>query len=70
MIAIVNRGQRGQKHHYTVQINNEIITEFDHLRNEGLAICLEKAAEAVRKQEFKNLTEIADELRKEGSSGL
>lgn len=63
MIAIINRGQRGQLHHYTVQINNEVITEFDHVRNEGLVVCLEKAAEAVRKQEFNNLKDALDELR-------
>jgi hypothetical protein len=63
MIAIINRGQKGKLHHYTVQINNEVITEFDHQRNEGLAVCLEKAAEAVRRQELINLTGLYDELR-------
>jgi len=38
---------------YTVLINRDVICTFRHDRRDGLAICLEKAAEAVRKQEGK-----------------
>ena len=50
MIAIVNReGDSLGKCKYTVQINNKIITEFNHNRPDGLAECLRKAAAAVEK---------------------
>jgi len=64
MIAIVNRGENGPLHHYTVQINDKVVAEFDHNRDHGLAVCLLEAAEAVRRQEIINLTGLRDELRK------
>ena len=52
MIAIINRGggpddTRG----YDVMINKEHICSFTHKRGDGLAVCLEKAATAVRRQQ-------------------
>ena len=36
---------------YEVKINDKFITSFKHKREEGLSICLSKAAEAVEKKE-------------------
>ena len=48
MIAIVNTGKRHPKkgHHYRLQINDQLITEFWHRRVDGLSTCLQRAAEA------------------------
>lgn len=63
MIAIVNVGPHvvgdplGERT-YEVRINREVVTTFKHVRGEGLAVCLRKAADAVdlqtenRKQEI------------------
>lgn len=59
MIAIINKGQTTldpNVYLYSVQINNFLVTTFTHYRPDGLATCLEKAAEAVKlyeKQEKK-----------------
>ena len=50
MIAIINRGKKGKLRRYEVKINEEHICEFTHKRSDGLAVCLEKAAKAVRMQ--------------------
>ncbi len=54
MIAIINRGQpkRGQEHDrvYDIIIGERLITCFIHDRQDGLAVCLEKAALAVREK--------------------
>jgi hypothetical protein len=56
MIAIVNMGPTNAEqgtdgwHHYEVRINREVICAFKHYRSDGLAHCLELAAEAVRKE--------------------
>lgn len=52
MIAIVNTGANPEPtgvHTYTIQINNKIITTFNHTREEGLAECLFRAAWAVKR---------------------
>jgi hypothetical protein len=36
---------------YAVLINDDLITLFWHIREDGLAVCLEKAAKAVQEQE-------------------
>ena len=36
---------------YQVKINSHLVCEYYHDRNDGLAVCLEKAARAVREQE-------------------
>ena len=57
MIAIINCGPVGSYkdidglHTYTVGINCEVIADFEHVRSDGLAVCLEKAAAAVREME-------------------
>jgi len=35
---------------YLLTINNQKITDFFHKRKDGLAVCLEKAAAAVKKK--------------------
>ena len=51
MIAIINRGPTDNttdERVYEVKINHELICEFKHNRSDGLAVCLEKAAKAVK----------------------
>lgn len=51
MIAIVNISKRYSKTKrqcYVVKINRTAICEFTHFPPDGLAICLEKAAKAVK----------------------
>lgn len=63
MIAIVNKGRDGKygrNHIYSVQINEKIICFFKHQREDGLVVCLKKAAKAVDKQ----MREDADTLLK------
>jgi len=49
MIAIINQGNKNSagETRYKLQINSEIIVEFWHRREDGLATCLRKAADAV-----------------------
>jgi len=51
LIAILNISEKyGKgKQRYRVQINKKFITEFDHNFEDGLAVCLRKASEAVEK---------------------
>lgn len=63
MIAIINKGPVGKsrdRRKYNVQINNKLITTFQHNRSDGLAKCLELAAQAVRQQENAVLLDIVD----------
>jgi len=49
-IIITNDGTNPRSHgdhRYTVHINQQVITQFVHRRQEGLAACLRKAADAV-----------------------
>jgi hypothetical protein len=53
MIKIINISTiriPGQANEYVLQINNQDIVKFLHLREQGLAVCLEQAAAAVRGQ--------------------
>lgn len=62
MIAIINDGTNPSitgLHCYRVQINNELICEFDHVRENGLAECLRKAADAVDEKREKHISEFA-----------
>ena len=57
MIAIVNVTPNPETadplgvHEYELRVNRQVITRFTHLRAEGLAKCLDRAAEAVRRRE-------------------
>lgn len=53
MIAIVNIGPFDQENpagerNYELRINREVIATFQHRRADGLAACLQHAAEAAR----------------------
>lgn len=58
MIAIINRGPQtddpGGERNYEVKINHKSIAKFKHYRRDGLAVCLEKAAMAVREEKIEN----------------
>ena len=65
MIAIINDGtNRGTTgvHGYKVQINDRVICTFEHLREDGLAECLRKAAAAV---EASGATEASDRKQRD-----
>ena len=50
MIAVMNISPYSRKagwHEYEIRINQEIIVRFLHRREENLAVCLRKAADAV-----------------------
>lgn len=56
MITITNTGETvGKKVKYVVKINNELITEFLHERNNGLGMCLLEASKAVEKKKWTEL---------------
>lgn len=61
MIAIVNVGPKtndpGDERNYEVRINQDVVATFRHFRRDGLAVCLEKAAQAVREQDIVSLFE-------------
>jgi hypothetical protein len=63
MIAIVNVTERPAEtgpHDYEVRINRQVITRFQHRREDGLAKCLRLAADAVdeaREKEFVRFVE-------------
>ena len=53
MIAIVNVSPNPQpagEHTYSLRINRREILQFTHNREDSLAVCLRKAAEAVEAQ--------------------
>ena len=50
------------KHKYQVRINNEVICEFTHIREEGLVRCLLKAAKAVEDAEFARTVKFMEAL--------
>lgn len=67
MIGIINTGDVNEsgEHRYRLQINQWVKGEFHHKREDGLAVCLEKAAECARhveKQERESLAKIGDEI--------
>lgn len=58
MIAIINTTDEKASYYkdyklslYEVRINKEFIAVYFHKREDGLAVCLEKAAQAVREKE-------------------
>lgn len=53
MIAIVNRGPHNSEdpmgeRTYTLAVNGDVLFEFKHRRSDGLAVCLQKAANAAK----------------------
>lgn len=77
MIAIVNTSPEGAPlsgtHEYEVRINRHVVTRFSHHRPDGLAECLERAADAVRRQMIIDLQEKRERILNllgESSSGI
>lgn len=62
MIAIVNVAKDYKvlvgEQDYEVRINRQVIAKFKHQTEHGLAVCLQKAAEAVKKSGHKNTLEV------------
>ncbi len=60
MIAIVNIGPFDDDHagvrDYEVRINSEVKGKFKHRRSDGLEVCLRKAADAVRDERWRELS--------------
>ena len=48
------------EHDYKLEISNKIICKFKHVRSEGLAVCLEKAAQAVREADSQQRKHLHD----------
>jgi len=55
-VIITNISKPGAKRcRYQLKINAMLITEFTHLRSDGLAVCLRKAADAADAADMKKL---------------
>ena len=63
-IVITNVSRAGTKRcRYHIKINANIVTEFTHLRSDGLAMCLRRAADAVDKYEAEKFVRIIGTLK-------
>ncbi len=68
MIAIVNKGPIDNKqdqtgwYNYNIYLNKELITCFVHKRSDMMAVCLDKAAMAIRKKEYQDFQEAYTQL--------
>jgi len=61
MIAIVNISKCDSPfgvHEYELRINSQVITRFEHTREDGLIVCLQKAARAAEKAELEKIDEM------------
>lgn len=57
MIAILNTQENKNPdglHHYRLKINHKFVLDFTHTRENGLAECLRRAADAVDEQGISN----------------
>ena len=69
MIAIVNITNPAKPtgvHKYELRINSKVIAEFDHTREDGLEVCLRKAADAARSARNEEILRIVDYFSNEG----
>lgn len=58
MIAIVNitpHPQATGPHTYEVRINSHVVAQFEHAREDGLVLCLRRAADAVEDERLQTL---------------
>jgi len=65
MIAIVNVSDSDSAfgvHEYELRINSKVIARFEHVREEGLEICLQKASEAARNAKWQEIAAVLKEL--------
>lgn len=61
MIAIVNVSKNSSEfgvHEYELRINARVIAKFEHVREEGLAVCLQKAAKAAERAKWEEVAEM------------
>ena len=67
MIAIVNIGgpDGNGEHSYSVRINRNEICRFTHRREDGLELCLLRAAQAVQKRNSLTMADICNSVLKE-----
>ena len=73
MIAVINNGRtKGPTgmHHYRLQINDEVLAEFWHRREEGLGECLRRAAIAADKCNLDRLVKYVEALESEGQEAI
>jgi hypothetical protein len=62
MIAIVNISKKQRStgpHLYQIRINNKIVTQFRHNREDSLDVLFEKAALAIKKHDIDLLIEMS-----------
>ncbi len=65
MIAIVNVSENPSPfgvHDYELRINREAVAKFQHKREDGLTVCLQKAAAAAEKAKWENAYAILMQL--------
>ena len=67
MIAIVNIGgpDGNGEDRYSVRINRDEICRFTHRREDGLELCLLRAAQAVQKRNSLSMADICNSVLKE-----
>ena len=67
VIAIVNIGgpDGNGEHSYSVRINRDEICRFTHRREDGLELCLLRAAQAVQKRNSLTMADICNSVLKE-----
>lgn len=66
MIAIVNVSKHNSSfgiHQYELRINQKVIASFEHKREDGLAVCLQKAAKAAEEAKWKETMEILEIIK-------
>lgn len=67
MIAIVNITPDPQPsgwHDYELRINTKVIAQFQHRREESLAVCLRRAADAAEKAEYELISALLAEAKR------
>lgn len=63
MIAIINIDEKPRpkgKHRYSLRINGHEVCQFDHNREEDLAACLRRAADATDKAKTRMYLEMCE----------
>lgn len=66
MIAIVNVSENISPvgtQDYELRINARVIAHFKHKREDGLTVCLQKAAQAAEKAKWQEAAEMLKEMR-------
>lgn len=66
MIAIVNTGKNSSAfglHEYELRINKSVVCTFEHKREDGLAMCLQRAAKAAEKSKWLKFAKLLEESK-------